>query len=250
MSITSKSSATIIPINSATNPPKLTPTRNTFEKFKEAWQLQIAADNTLPAGALRVALAISSHMNRHKNGRAWPGYNRLQGMLGIGRRTVIRNVQRLEKAGHLTVERRRNGTRNAPNHYWPELKDASKSGTQNDTTLVSQLWHHPSVTGDTTIVSRVTPEPLSEPLSEPPNEPLSDTAAVGTAANGNTEVRTTQGKRVAEEGRQATLTSSDNPSSPSQRSHRGKGSAEARGIFSEHWFLAGAAPNTDGGRRR
>jgi hypothetical protein len=186
-------------------------------------------------------------MNRSKNGLAWPGYNRLQRMLGIGRRTVIRNVQRLERAGHLTVERRRIGSRNAPNQYRPELlKDASKSCAQNDTTLVSQLWHHPSVTGDTTLVSRMTPEPLNEPPSEPLNEPLSDTAAL-CAADRDNEVGNTQIKRVADEGTEATLTSSDNPSSPSQRNRRG---AEASGLFSEHWFFAGDPLNRDGGRRR
>jgi hypothetical protein len=165
-------------------------------------------------------------MNRHKDGRAWPGYKRLQGMLGIHRATVIRNIKRLEEAGHLTVERRRNGTRNAPNHYWPELKDASKSGAQNATTLVAQLCDPPSRTDATPLVAPVRPEPLSEPPTEPPIEPLSDTAAVGTAANGNTEVRTTQVKRLGEEERQATLASSDNPSWSSQRKHRG---AEAGG---------------------
>jgi hypothetical protein len=239
VTITAKSSATVIPINAAKKP---LPVPRTFEKFKEAWQLQVAADNSLPAGSLRVALAISSHMNRSKNGLAWPGYNRLQGMLGIGRRTVIRNVQRLEKAGHLTVERRRIGSRNAPNQYRPKLlKDASKSRAQDDTTLVSQLWHHPSVTGDTTLVSSVTPEPLNEPLSEPLNEPLPDTGAVSTAP------KDIQIKGVANEVRQITVASSDNPLSSSQRSRRG---SEATGLFSEHWFLAGDPRNRNGGRRR
>jgi DNA-binding MarR family transcriptional regulator len=238
VTITSKSSATIIPINAAKKP---LPVPRTFERFKEAWQLQVAADNSLPAGSLRVALAISSHMNRSKNGLAWPGYNRLQGMLGIDRSTVIRNVKRLEKAGHLTVERRLIGSRNAPNQYRPKLKDASKSHAQDATTLVAQLCHHPSGTDATTLVAPVPPEPLNEPLSEPLNEPLQDTGAVSTAP------KDIQIKGVADEVRQITVASSDNPLSSSQRSRRG---SEATGLFSEHWFLAGDPRNRNGGRRR
>jgi transposase len=61
-------------------------------------------------------------MNRLQNGLAWPGYSRPQKMLGIDRSTVIRNVRRLEKNGHLSVKRRRTGTKNAPNEYQPNIK--------------------------------------------------------------------------------------------------------------------------------
>jgi hypothetical protein len=57
---------------------------------------QIAADKTLPAGALRVGLAICWHMNRKRAGLAWPGYGRLQKLLGVDRRTVIRGAKALE----------------------------------------------------------------------------------------------------------------------------------------------------------
>ena len=164
--ITADSSAIIIPI-----PAKPTPsaTKQSFEAFKETWQLQIAADKSLPAGALRVALAISAHMNRKQNGLAWPGYKRLQRILGIGRSTVIRSVKRFEKAGHLSVKRQRNGSKNAPNEYQPKLKGSVTAmtppphppGVTDDITLMSQLRHPPSVIA-------VKPEPLNEP----PNEPL------------------------------------------------------------------------------
>src|SRR5262249_17733769 len=35
-----------------------------YESKKERWLIQVAADTELPAGALRVAIAISQHMNR------------------------------------------------------------------------------------------------------------------------------------------------------------------------------------------
>lgn len=148
-----------------------------LEKLRGVWQLQIAADKKLPAGGLRVGIAISQHMSRKENGLAWPGYGRIQKLLGVSRRTVIRGAKQLEARAHLLIKRRRLGTKNAPNHYQPVLKQATK----NDTTLVSALTP-PSDRPGTTLVSRVTPEPLKEPLSEPPNEPLSDTDAVSTAS--------------------------------------------------------------------
>jgi DNA-binding transcriptional regulator YhcF (GntR family) len=161
-----------------------------FEKFKEQWHLQIAADKSLPAGALRVASAIASHMNRRKNGLAWPGFNRLAKLTRLSRRTIIRATKALEQAGHMTITRRKMGTENSPNEYRPVLKES----VQNDTTLVSRMTP-PSVTHDTT--PSVTGDTLTselEPLSEPLNEPLPYKAS--TAPERNIQI-----KRVAEEER-------------------------------------------------
>jgi hypothetical protein len=39
-----------------------------FEKFKGDWLLQLAADSKLTLSALKIAIAISSHMNRKRGG--------------------------------------------------------------------------------------------------------------------------------------------------------------------------------------
>ncbi len=106
--------------------------------------------------------------------------------------------------------------------------------------------------------------PLVAPMSPPlvtwmSPEPLKITSEITStlikprevcAADKNTEVRTNQVKRVAEEERQAPVASSDNPSLLNSRSYRGVGLAEDRGLFRETWLLAGDPLNHDGGRRR
>jgi hypothetical protein len=138
-----------------------------FQKRKEQWLLQIAADTSLTApGALRFAIGIGSHMNRKRGGEAWPGFGRLQQILGVSRSTIIRGAQALEEAGHLEITRGKVGKKNLPNHYQPILRRRT-----DDTRVVSGVTLGSS-NPDARLVATLTPEPLNEPQSEPLKEPL------------------------------------------------------------------------------
>jgi hypothetical protein len=131
-----------------------------YESKKEKWLLQVAADSELSAGALRVAVGIGLHMNRKQRLLAWPGFGRLQKLLGIHRDTVRRNVKALEARGHVRVVRSRNGRKNNPNHYHPniwrtEVGAATHLGRCTDAPWVGAALH---------------PEPMSEPMNEPMKE--------------------------------------------------------------------------------
>jgi hypothetical protein len=128
-----------------------------YESKKESWLLQVASDTELPAGALRVAVAIGLHMNRKQRLLAWPGFTRLQKLLGIGLSTVIRGVKALERRDHMRVVRSRNGRKNNPNHYHPNIW---RTGVLSAVTVGT-------VTDDTRVLSAVTPEPMNEPMREP-----------------------------------------------------------------------------------
>lgn len=52
-----------------------------------------------------VLLAIADHIN-DETGYGWPSMQRLATIAGIDRRSVVRWVEWLEKAGHLTVSRK------------------------------------------------------------------------------------------------------------------------------------------------
>jgi hypothetical protein len=220
---TANSSADIIDFNVATT----STTKQSFEAFKEAWQLEVAANHDLSAGDLRVALAIAAHVNR-QSGVAWPGFGRLQRILRVGRSTVIRAVKRLERADHLSVKHHRNGTKNSPNEYQLKLKGSVIAMTpppphpsvKDDTTLVSQLRHPPSVTA-------MTPEPLNEPLNEPPNKKEREARS-----NSNPII---QIEGVAEEDKAGTLTTIAKPSLVSNRALVPAGTAQV--------------PSTDAGLR-
>ena len=136
-----------------------------LEKYREQWLLQLIADPDLKAGDLRVAIAISFHMNRKKNGLAWPGMGRLAKLTHTSPSTVIRATKRLEARGHLRVIRSRMGEKRGLNRYLPLLKSAPKgaSKTLADTSVMTLG----SVKRDTPVVSRMTHKPLNEPLSKP-----------------------------------------------------------------------------------
>jgi hypothetical protein len=137
------------------------------QKRKEEWLLQIAGDTSLTApGAFRFAIGVGSHMNLKRGGDAWPGFGRLQQILGVSRSTIIRGAEALEAAGHLKITRRKVGKKNLPNHYQPILRRRS-----DDTRVVSSVTLGSS-NPDTRVVATLTPEPLNEPPSEPPIEPL------------------------------------------------------------------------------
>ena len=70
---------------------------------------QLAAQRTRSARAL----GIGHHMNRKQNLLAWPGFGRLQKLLGVHRETIKRGVKALERAGHMRVVRVRQGRKTA-----------------------------------------------------------------------------------------------------------------------------------------
>jgi hypothetical protein len=189
--ITAESSANVIQFP--------TPASEKFEVFRERWLRQIALDKELPAGALRLCIVMSTFLNRHSRD-AWPGMARLAKETGLSRRWIVDLTQLVERRGHWRVTRTRVGPKNnLLNRYH----------------LTCTTVHHPSEVASSLGGSEVATSP--EPLSvEPLNEPLPNGRGCATP-QGNTEVRTTQVKRVAEEEREASLTPSDNPFLPNKR---------------------------------
>jgi Helix-turn-helix domain len=70
----------------------------------------------LSGGDKRVAAAIIDHFN-HKTGQCDPSLDRLAGLLGISRRTVIRSIQRLQISG--LFRKSRHGGHLSRNSYEP-----------------------------------------------------------------------------------------------------------------------------------
>jgi hypothetical protein len=150
---TATSSAEIIPLNPATAP---APTKSlSLEVYRERWLMQLIADPDLTAGDLRVAIAITFHMNRQQDGLAWPGMARLAALTRTSLSTVVRATKHLEARGHLRVIRSRAGGKRGLNHYHPMLKRAASTPLAEQSRMTL-----PHVTGDTTVVSSVTNEPL------------------------------------------------------------------------------------------
>jgi hypothetical protein len=127
-----------------------------LEKFREAWQRQLMADQALQLGHLKVALAIGFHFNRNRGGEAWPGVAKIANIACVGRSTVFRATRLLAERGHLHVTRTKKGRRNLPNRYMPLLTNA-------------KAMKPPSViTVKPPSVIATAPEPYTEPLIEPP----------------------------------------------------------------------------------
>lgn len=136
-----------------------------LEKFKEDWLKQIVLDKELPAGALRVCIVISTHMNRKHGGWAWPGFGTLARETGISKRWISDLTQLIENRGHLKVNRSKTARgKNEVNYYKPILKDF---------TTPSELATSPPSEAATSLPSELatSPEPLNEPLREPLNKP-------------------------------------------------------------------------------
>jgi hypothetical protein len=136
-----------------------------LEKFKEDWLKQIVLDKVLRAGALRLCIAISTHMNRKHGGWAWPGFATLARETGMCRRWISDLIRLLEERGHLKVNRSRVAYgKNGVNHYKPILKSL---------TTPSELATSPPSEAATSLPSELatSPEPLNEPLREPLNKP-------------------------------------------------------------------------------
>jgi hypothetical protein len=129
-----------------------------YEDRKEKWLVQVASDHSLPPIAVRVAIVIGLHMNRKQRLLAWPGYGRLATLLGTTRKMAIKGAKALERAGHMRVVRSRNGTKNNPNHYHPNIW--ATMGV-----VPKRILDSPQA--GTRVVPRQTPEPMNEPTKEP-----------------------------------------------------------------------------------
>jgi hypothetical protein len=192
MNLTSKSSANVIPLKAATMPGKPTTAKGAFDKFKQAWLDQIALDHELPAGALRLCIAVSNYMSRDLGGEAFPGMALLATKTGLSRRWIVELTGLVEQRGHWKVTRSRSGRKNLANRYHPTLCTTVHHPSEVTTSPPSEVASSPPSEVASSPPSEVasSPEPLNEPLSEPLNEPLSLRGAVSTAPDTNTEVRT------------------------------------------------------------
>jgi DNA-binding transcriptional regulator YhcF (GntR family) len=84
--------------------------RNAFEIARDEFLRPIKRDRKLPRNAYIVADEIAHFFNReHFNAaeelRAWPSIERLVSATNLSRRTIIRIIATLEKAGYIEVER-------------------------------------------------------------------------------------------------------------------------------------------------
>lgn len=139
-----------------------------------------------------ILVALADHAD--SDGVCWPGHEGIGDRVEVSRRTVIRQIERLEADGLLTIERRRgaDGTQST-NLYRLRVTDCHSDGDR-----VTQVAHgeaenrvtptspgpgdtgdanrvtFPTPPGDTGDANRVTPmshEPSREPPEEPPREP-------------------------------------------------------------------------------
>src|SRR5262249_22114991 len=110
-----------------------------LEKFREQWLKQIALDKELPAGALRLCIAMSTHMNRYQSSEAWPGMRRLARETGLSRRYIADLTQLVEERGHWKVARSKVGRKNIVNRYRPILCTAVHQGSELATSPPSEL---------------------------------------------------------------------------------------------------------------
>ena len=121
---------------------------------REAWLDQLIADPTMKPAYFRVAWAIACHMNRNKNGWAWPGINRIAKKAGVDRSTAIRASNWMEARGHLRIVRTRRGELNDPNSYRPIVKARDGGGSRAT----------PNGPQATRVVAPTPPEPVIEPV--------------------------------------------------------------------------------------
>ena len=87
-----------------------------------AWLDQVLADKTLPDTDFKVAYVIGQHVNASL-GVAWPSAMRIAEVASVDKATVLRSVDRLQKAGHIAVEPGKQGRGHA-NRYRLILKGA------------------------------------------------------------------------------------------------------------------------------
>jgi hypothetical protein len=91
-------------------------TRNLF-----GWLSQVARDDGLPPTAARLAIILSSYVNR-ESGDAWPAVPTLARNLGVVENSVRKALRAMVAAGHLEIDA--GGGRAATHRYRPVLKDA------------------------------------------------------------------------------------------------------------------------------
>ena len=146
--------------------------KKSLEPLREAWLRQIVGDRAISLSAIKVAVAISWHMNRQKNGLAWPGMSRLSKLTGLHQITVVRAVQWLEQQNHMQVMRTFTRAGRGNNRYmptlWPEKGSADKDLTaENSEGGMLQGDYVPRSNGTTDHVAGALHKPIIYPQSEP-----------------------------------------------------------------------------------
>jgi len=185
VTITSNSSAIVIPLNAATKPTTATPAPDTgkksFEAVRERVQRQIASDGKLIATTKLIGIAISWYMNGKLSGEARPGIDTLAAVTATPRRSVIRAIKDLE-GRHYDVRRSKkpDGTR-AVNRYFPILKSLAPGATHDTRPSATDDTRHRvpnnAKPGAKSCESRVPPTALEPPIDEPPIEPPRERAS-------------------------------------------------------------------------
>ncbi|HML44658.1 MAG TPA: hypothetical protein PKE13_17280 [Hyphomicrobium zavarzinii] len=87
------------------------------------WATQVAADFTLPAASVRVAVYLA-HMINAKTAAAWPAIQTIAAALTVSQSTVRNGLRSLESGGHLRIVL--GGGRNRTNRYVAILKAEQK----------------------------------------------------------------------------------------------------------------------------
>jgi hypothetical protein len=71
--------------------------------LKEKWFRQLLLNPRITHSVLKIAIAISLHMNREERGKAFPGHDRIMEETGLSKNTVRKGIALLESEGHLKV---------------------------------------------------------------------------------------------------------------------------------------------------
>jgi hypothetical protein len=145
-----------------------------FTKDKMTWLDQVFRDRSISQIGFKIAYAIAQHMNRQKLW-AWPTYETLSNEVRADRRSAIRNVDMLERRGHLTISRARG---RHPNRYRWLIGDGQPpqgDGVNGDSGVTVEadpngdsgvtvetpngdICHHPTVTFDASNSDTTTPQ--------------------------------------------------------------------------------------------
>lgn len=95
-----------------------------FTKKRFLWLDQVAEDASLPPSSARVAIILCRYFSRVE-GYAWPSIDRIAEHLTLSKNAVRSTLHSMERAGHLTIERR--GGRRRSNRYRYLLMSAKPS---------------------------------------------------------------------------------------------------------------------------
>lgn len=102
-----------------------------FTKSRFAWQHQVLADHELPASALHVVIAISSHVNR-ETGEAFCGQARIAELCGLSRSGVRKAIAALVDRGHLNVIHTGRGRSTRSIYSWIIRQENAHSSAHNE----------------------------------------------------------------------------------------------------------------------